>query len=38
LYELVELRRILTEQLLRIKLDNHNLAQRENQIRQQLAL
>jgi chromosome segregation ATPase len=38
LYELVELRRILTEQLLRIRLDNHNLAQRENQIRQQLAL
>lgn len=38
LYELVKLRRVLTEQLLRIKLDNHNLAQRENQIRQQLAL
>ena len=38
LYELLELRRTLTEQLLRIKLDNHNLAQRENQIRQQLAL
>jgi DNA repair exonuclease SbcCD ATPase subunit len=38
LYELVELRRTLTEQLLRIKLDNHNLEQREDQIRQQLAL
>ena len=38
LYELVELRRTLTEQLLRIKLDNHNLEQRESQIRQQLAL
>ena len=38
LYELIELRRTLTEQLLRIKLDNHNLVQREDQIRQQLAL
>jgi protein tyrosine phosphatase (PTP) superfamily phosphohydrolase (DUF442 family) len=38
LYELVELRRTLTEQLLRIKLDNHNLEQREDQIRRQLAL
>ena len=38
LYELVELRRTLKEQLLRIKLDNHNLEQREDQIRRQLAL
>lgn len=38
LFELTELRRTLTDRLLRIQLDNQNLEQREAQVRQQLAL
>lgn len=36
-FELRELRRTLMDQLLRIQLDNHNLEQRQDQIRQQVA-
>ncbi len=38
LYELTELRRTLTDRLLRIRLDNQSLEVRESQIRQQLGL